>query len=155
MLLREIGEESRVLQNEWDKVDEAVAEMVGINRTDMRVLDILERVGPLTAGRLAELASLSTGAVTAVLDRLEAAGHVHRGRDPDDRRRVIVDIDRDRAREYQWVYEWVTAEAERRMRVLSDDELRTVRDFLRLARQLSADHAAHVRDHMPSGPQRH
>lgn len=144
-----------MLQNEWDKVDDAVSRMLGINRTDLRVLDILERTGPLTAGRLAELASLSTGAVTAVIDRLESAGHVHRARDPADRRRVIVDIDRERAREYGWVYEWVASESVRRMAGMSDAELAVVRDFLRLARELSADHAAFVRDRLGSSASDH
>lgn len=149
-LLREIGDESRQLQNEWDRVDDAVAQMLGVNRTDLRVLDILERAGPVTAGRLAELASLSTGAVTAVIDRLEAGGFVHRDRDPADRRRVIVDIDREKAREYGWVYQWVMDESVRRMADLSDDQLRVVLGFLRMGRQLSADHADWVLEQIAS-----
>lgn len=145
-LLRAIGDESRMLQNEWDRVDDAVAQMLGVNRTDLRVMDILERVGPVTAGRLAELSSLSTGAVTAVIDRLEAGGYVHRARDAADRRRVIVDVDRERAREYAWIYEWVADESVRRMADMTDDELRVVLDFLRMGRRLSADHADHVRE---------
>lgn len=145
-LLREIGDESRMLQNEWDRVDDAVARMLGVNRTDLRVLDILERAGPVPAGRLAELSSLSTGAVTAVIDRLEAAGYVHRARDPADRRRVIVGIDRERAGEYAWVFQWVSEESVRRMAGMSDDQLRVVLDFLRMGRRLSADHADWVHE---------
>jgi DNA-binding MarR family transcriptional regulator len=149
-LLREIGDESRMLQNEWDRVDDAVAQMLGVNRTDLRVMDILERVGPVTAGRLAELSSLSTGAVTALIDRLEGAGYVRRDRDPADRRRVIVDVDRERMRDCGWVYEWVVDESVRRMAGMSDDQLRVVLDFLRMGRQLSADHADWVREQIAS-----
>jgi DNA-binding MarR family transcriptional regulator len=149
-LLREIGDESRMLQNEWDRVDDAVARMLGVKRTDLRVLDILERVGPVTAGRLAELASLSTGAVTAVIDRLQDGGYVRRDRDPADRRRVIVDIDRQRMRDCGWVYEWVVEESVRRMADMSDDDLRVVLGFLRMGRRLSADHADYVRDQIAS-----
>lgn len=69
---------------------QAVAERVGLNATDMESLDFLNLYGPMTAGRLAELSGLTTGAVTGVIDRLEAAGYVRRERDPKDRRRVII-----------------------------------------------------------------
>ena len=46
--------------------------------------------GPATAGQLSELTGLTTGAVTAVIDRLEKAGYVKRERDGADRRKVIV-----------------------------------------------------------------
>jgi DNA-binding MarR family transcriptional regulator len=42
------------------------------------------------AGQLAELLSLTTGATTGVVDRLEAAGFALRESDPADRRRVII-----------------------------------------------------------------
>ncbi|MFJ1760870.1 MarR family transcriptional regulator [Amycolatopsis sp. NPDC088138] len=48
--------------------------------------------GTLTAGRIARLTGLSTGAVTGVLDRLERAGFVRRARDRDDRRKVLVEL---------------------------------------------------------------
>src|SRR6266571_1489174 len=59
-------------QNLTDAFDQFVADSMGINRTDYRCMDILERSGPMTAGQLAEAAHLSTGAVTALLDRVEA-----------------------------------------------------------------------------------
>jgi DNA-binding transcriptional ArsR family regulator len=71
--------------------DERVAKKFKLSRTDMRCLDLLGRLGPMTAGRLADESGLSTGAVTFLLDRLEAAGMVKRRRDTDDRRRVWVE----------------------------------------------------------------
>ena len=44
----------------------------------------------MTAGRLAEVTGLTTGAITGVVDRLEKAGLVRRERDPDDRRKVFI-----------------------------------------------------------------
>ena len=58
--------------------------------TDMQVLDILESADPATAGQLADLTGLTTGAITGMLNRLEEAGHIRRERDPFDGRRVIV-----------------------------------------------------------------
>jgi len=91
-LFEELVAEVRRSQVATDRFDDSVADALGINRTDMRCLDILEREGPLPAGRLAESAGLSTGAMTTALDRLEAAGYAHRVRDGVDRRRVLVEI---------------------------------------------------------------
>jgi len=58
----------------------------------MRCPDILDREGPLTAGRLAKLAHLSPGAMTTLLDRIERAGFAKRRRDTEDRRQVLVEV---------------------------------------------------------------
>ena len=50
-----------------------------------------DRVGrPLTPGELGQCLGISSGATTAVLDRLERAGHVRRVRDDRDRRRLTL-----------------------------------------------------------------
>jgi DNA-binding MarR family transcriptional regulator len=70
-----------------------VAEQMGLSGTDHKALDLAARAeGPLTAGRIAQLTGLSTGAVTGVIDRLERAGFVRRVRDTEDRRKVLVEI---------------------------------------------------------------
>ncbi len=71
---------------------QAVAERLGINQSDMETLDLLRWTGPVTAGRLAELTGLTTGAVTRMIDRLERDDYVRREPDPADRRRVIVNL---------------------------------------------------------------
>jgi hypothetical protein len=71
-------------------------EDVGLNPTDIGSLCLLLLHGPAPAGRLAELTGLTTGAVTGVIDRLEAGGFVRREVDPADRRKVIVVPDRER-----------------------------------------------------------
>lgn len=65
-------------------------ENVGVNPTDLGALCLLLLHGPAPAGRLAELAGLTTGAITGVIDRLEKGGFVRREADPADRRKVIV-----------------------------------------------------------------
>ncbi len=70
--------------------NQAIADRLGLAVTDLHCINLLELEGPMTAGRLAELLALTTGAVTGVLDRLERAGLVRREADPSDRRRVIA-----------------------------------------------------------------
>ena len=70
--------------------NQAIADRLGMGITDLHCVNLLDMEGPMTAGRLAELMGLTTGAVTGVLDRLERAGMVRREADPADRRRVIA-----------------------------------------------------------------
>jgi DNA-binding MarR family transcriptional regulator len=71
---------------------QAVADRLGLNLTDHKCVDLLLLNGPLTAGELARMTSLTTGAITAALDRLEKSGFVKREDDPEDRRRVVVRV---------------------------------------------------------------
>jgi DNA-binding MarR family transcriptional regulator len=70
----------------------ATAGKAGMNVTDAQCVNLLVLDGPMTPGQLAQTMGITTGgAITAVIDRLEKAGYVKRTRDPDDRRRVIVE----------------------------------------------------------------
>ena len=129
-LIDAINGEVRRAQNRSDAYDEAVADAVGINRTDHRCLDILENEGGATAGRLAELMGLSTGAVTTVLDRLERAGLARRVRDEHDRRKVNVVVT-EKAGALLWpFYEPLMKMSERLYVRYSDEQLALVLDFL-------------------------
>ena len=70
--------------------NQRVAEQLGMHSTDMQTLHLLELLGPLTPGKLAECTGLTTGGVTVMLDRLEKAGYARRERNPADRRSVLV-----------------------------------------------------------------
>jgi DNA-binding MarR family transcriptional regulator len=96
-----LKEAVRANQTANDVFDEAFANFLGVNRTDARCLDIIDRKGSVTAGQLASESGLTTGAVTAILDRLERQAYVRRVRDSDDRRRVYVEAT-DRCREISW-----------------------------------------------------
>jgi DNA-binding MarR family transcriptional regulator len=69
---------------------QTVADRAGISNSDMDCLDFVILEGRVTAGRLAEVTGLTTGAITGVVDRLEQAGFVRRERDADDRRKVFI-----------------------------------------------------------------
>src|SRR5215470_1081850 len=91
-LLAALGQAVRMNQATVDAFDEATAQKFGVNRTDLRCLDLLmeELAGEATPGRLGTRLGLTTGSVTAMIDRLEKLGYVTRSPDPTDRRKVVV-----------------------------------------------------------------
>jgi DNA-binding MarR family transcriptional regulator len=68
----------------------SIAQKVGLGANDLKCAEFLVRMGPMSAGKLGDLAGLTTGAITGIVDRLEKAGWAKRGSDPNDRRRVII-----------------------------------------------------------------
>jgi DNA-binding MarR family transcriptional regulator len=137
--------EVRGAQTAVDAMDDAATRALGINRTDGRCLDIIDREGPLTAGRLAERSGLTTAAVTAVLDRLEQAGYARRVGDPDDRRRVLVELTplMERRAEEIW---GPLGDFRSELESYTTKELQLLRDFHRRARELNERRAAEVRE---------
>ena len=91
-LVAELISEFRVAGNQDSAFDNLAADRLGLNRTDLHCINIIENSGGLTAGRLAAESGLTTGAVTGVIDRLERAGYARRVSDPADRRRVKLEV---------------------------------------------------------------
>src|SRR6516164_7736183 len=89
-LLRELEEAMRRSSAQGAMFAKTVADRAGISASDMDCMDFLNLEGRMTAGRLAELTGLTTGAITGVIDRLEKAGYVRRERDESDRRKVFI-----------------------------------------------------------------
>jgi DNA-binding MarR family transcriptional regulator len=90
-LLQRLEEALRKVSAQSVLLSDTVARLVGLHSTDLECLDLLYLSGPATAGRLSAHTGLTTGATTAVIDRLERSGWVRRTRDPRDRRRVLVE----------------------------------------------------------------
>ncbi len=86
----------RRLSVELDAVGQRFATLHALGRTDVRalvaIMDAARRGEALTAGVLGQAVDLSSASVTALVDRLERAGHVRRVRDPQDRRRVVLEM---------------------------------------------------------------
>ena len=72
------------------QMHEAIAREAGFSATDHKYLGFFLQRGALTAGELAELTGLTTGAVTGLIDRFEQKKLVKRQPDKDDRRKVII-----------------------------------------------------------------
>jgi len=144
-VLSEVAEELRLSGVTNDIADQVVADYLGLNRTDTRCLDIIERLDGVSAGRLASEAGLSTGAVTTVLDRLERAGYARRVQDPADRRRVLVELTPAARHELQELYAPLADATMRQLEGYTTDEVSLVRDFMRDNRRLNEAHAERVR----------
>ncbi|HMR82552.1 MAG TPA: MarR family transcriptional regulator [Niabella sp.] len=72
------------------KMHETVARKAGFSGTDHKYLGFLLQKGRMTAGELAELSGLTTGAVTGLIDRFEKKELVQRQFDKSDRRKVVI-----------------------------------------------------------------
>ena len=116
--------------------NESLAKTLKLSRTDMRCLELIGRLGPLTAGRLAEESGLTTGAVTFILDRLEEAGMVTRRRDTEDRRRVWVEIEPDAQQRLAEMQRPVAEQMREVTQHFKADELAIVRDYMRQAKEV-------------------
>lgn len=68
----------------------AMSEWAGLNVTDMECLRLLFIKGIATPSELARHTGLTSGATTAMLDRLEKAGLIERRPNPDDRRGTLI-----------------------------------------------------------------
>ena len=86
-----VGAAMRRLTAEIDGLDQRAASRFGINRSDLRCLDVLRGVGPTTPTTLAGAVGMTTGGLSLALDRLESAGYVTRRPNANDRRSVIVE----------------------------------------------------------------
>jgi DNA-binding MarR family transcriptional regulator len=145
-LYDELGGEVRANQRATDVVDELMCQLLGVNRTDARCLDILDQHGSMSAGDLAQDSGLTTGAITAVIDRLERAGYARRVPDPADRRRVLVELTpKAHAVSYELMAKPMSELGQAFARHYTDDELRLIIEFTRGGRELQERHAEWLR----------
>lgn len=143
----ELGNEFRYIQPVFEDMDAVIGEYLRLNRTDLRVLDFASRSGQLlTAGEIARQSGLSTGAVTAVIDRLEKAGWVRRQADPADRRRVLVEIPPE-VQERLWeIYRPLKERGDAMLKDLPLAELKRLRDFMRASRAITEERINELRE---------
>lgn len=112
-----------------DAVDETIARLSGIHRSDLRCLNLLEH-GPLRAGELADRLDLTSGAITSLIDRLEHRGLAVRRPAPDDRRSTVVELTPDAFKEVGERYRLVAESARNAFRKLTEFEHASAVTFL-------------------------
>jgi DNA-binding MarR family transcriptional regulator len=94
---------SRRIHEAMDLIDTIVSEQLGVHRSDLRCLHLLEK-GPATPGEIAATTRLTSGSVTALVDRLETAGLAERRRSCADRRSVEIAVPTLRLAEIRALY---------------------------------------------------
>jgi DNA-binding MarR family transcriptional regulator len=107
-----------------------IASLMGLHPTDYKVLGILERVGPMSAGEIARASGLATASVTDLIDRLERRGFVRRLRDDNDRRRVVVQPAADRVAAAGRLFASTRRSLAQLYGRYTDRELSVIADFL-------------------------
>jgi len=120
-----------------------------MHSTDLECLGFLVDEGRVTAGRLADLTGLTTGAATRMIDRLERAGYVRREYDASDRRRVMVSAVPERVAEVIPMFASLKRCLDDLSADYSDKELGLILDFLNRASQSVQEHTAALRQRLP------
>jgi DNA-binding MarR family transcriptional regulator len=138
-LIEQILDQLLLMGSEADRLTGAAAVFNQLNRTDLRALQAL-RAGGMTAGRLARALGVTSGATTRVIDSLVASGHVARGPDPTDRRRVLVQLTPAAEDQVDRTFEPLLGDARALLETYDDAALVTVSRFLEDVRGLVREH---------------
>jgi DNA-binding MarR family transcriptional regulator len=120
----------RALSAEIDRLDEQAASRFGVNRTDLRCLELLSSGGSLAPTTLANALGFTTGGMTAVIDRLERAGYARRRPDPHDRRKLLIEPTELLATRERDIFGELLQSTEELVASYSDADLAIIRDFL-------------------------
>jgi DNA-binding MarR family transcriptional regulator len=93
-LEQQISAHLRVMTAESEQIGRSFAAVYDVRPTDFRALlhvMVAETAGaPITSGELRQRMGLSGAAITYLVDRMMASGHIRRQSDPGDRRKVIL-----------------------------------------------------------------
>ncbi len=108
----------------------AIAEKMGLSITEHKALDLLSRQGPITAGQLAEVTGLTTGAITGMVDRLEKAGFVRRIPDPSDRRKIRIEAVVEKYEAMAGIFASLGQAMNELLQSYNDKELAIIHDFM-------------------------
>lgn len=119
----------------------SIAQKMGMGTNDLKCAEILIRMGPMSAGKLGELAGLTTGAITGIVDRLEQAGWAKRRPDPNDRRRVMVYPGPQDSARMEGLYDTYMDSLRKLLASYSDSELSMLTEFINKLIQLNYEQA--------------
>jgi DNA-binding MarR family transcriptional regulator len=113
----------------------ATAKRMGLAASELAALEHLQAAGAINQKRLGERLSMSPGAITAMIDRLERRGYVERIPNPEDRRSALVKITKaglEESLRHLWPYIEDMKNVEEGF---SEEERAVVARFLRAATQ--------------------
>lgn len=108
----------------------AISRKLGLSVTDSDCLSLLSIKGVATPTELARYTGLTTGSATAMLDRLEKAKFIRRKPNPEDRRGVLVEINKDWVEAVGPVVAGIQKAHGELIGCYSSKELKIIADFL-------------------------
>ncbi len=144
-LMQELEHALRRSSGQGAIYSQTVADRAGIASSDMDCLDFLNLEGRVTAGRLAEVTGLTTGAITGVIDRLEQVGLVRRERDGEDRRKVFIAIVPENVAKIGRLYEPMQRAVKKEWEAYSDAELKLLLRFANQSYQTMLEATANLK----------
>lgn len=127
---RQLTQQMRAIGSRSILYQQSVIKRLNISGNDFISIDLLNELGPMTAGELSKKTGLSTGTITALIDRLEKIGYARREKDPKDRRRVIIVPTYEEKDEIKTSYESLNERMLQLAANYSDDECQLINDFL-------------------------
>jgi DNA-binding MarR family transcriptional regulator len=130
-LTRGIMESLRDLNVQLSLLNQKVGGQIELRGTDLSTLDLISRGGPISPSALAKRAALHPATLTGILDRLERGGWIVRGRDPGDRRGVLLVAEQERGAEIATQFTGMMALLGQICAGYSETELELIIDFLR------------------------
>jgi len=107
-----------------------IVEKLGVNITDWECLGLLLQKGVSTPTELSKHTGLTSGATTAMLDRLERSGIIERRRNPEDRRGTLIVIVKEKASEIATILASAIRAQEQLLSSYTEEELEFLSDFI-------------------------
>lgn len=129
-LVEQVGRAIRRMGAQSVLTSRTVADRFGLHPTDLECLDLIFMSEGTTSTALAKATGLTSGAMTAVIDRLESAGYVVRVPDPEDRRRHRIHVQVQAVGPLQAAYAPMQTAMFELWKGFSPGELRLILDFL-------------------------
>lgn len=106
------------------------ANTLGLYPTDLHCIHLVDRFGPLSAGEIGRALGLTSGATTALIDRVCKAGYIVRTASPTDRRQVLLEINSDKAKDLHRSYEQVDRRIREILEQFSNEEMAIIERFM-------------------------
>jgi len=136
-LIAQVGVAMRELGAQSVITSRTVADRFALHTTDLEVLDLIFLRGSVSAGELAGATGLTSGSVTALIDRLAKAGFVERFHHHSDRRKVLVRIRCDAVAPIKALYAGIESKMSELWSSYDARDLETIIDFMKRSTDLA------------------
>ncbi|MEV6909526.1 MarR family transcriptional regulator [Amycolatopsis sp. NPDC051071] len=143
-LVERILNGSRALSTETVMFHTAIADQSGLSAVESKVSDYLARFGPQTPKELSKLSGLAPASITALIDRLVDKGVVVRKPHPEDRRKVLIEIDGAKMAAAVPLWDHLVKSVREACEKYTDGELETVIRFLADAAEITHESTGRV-----------